>query len=222
MRGTQCHHSPQCEASRDRRPLPHAGAQRPAARDPPVPARRRPDARVRDHEFRESRARLAVHDGRVFRGHRVREDRLVRARGRRRDSCDDAARRHRRARRADQALSPRPSGSGARDVRPHPVLQRAGADHLGPRVGVHEHARGAVGYGEPIRPAVSVVPLRDHRGRPRRRPRSLSRDPSHAHRHADSRWGDTPGDRRRAGRQRAPAQHAGVRHGGRTRRTRRT
>ena len=56
---------------RDPRPLPHAGAERPAARHPAVPARRRADARVRDHEFRESRARVAVHDGRVLRGRRV-------------------------------------------------------------------------------------------------------------------------------------------------------
>ena len=51
----------------DRPALPRAGPQRPAARRAAVPDRGRPDARVRHHELGESRARLALHDGRLFR-----------------------------------------------------------------------------------------------------------------------------------------------------------
>src|ERR1700741_3150745 len=66
-----------------------AAAERAAVRRAAVPAGRRPDAGVRHHELREPGARLAVHAGRLFRGHRLPAYRLLRT---------GAAGRHRRLR----------------------------------------------------------------------------------------------------------------------------
>ena len=120
------------------------------------------------------------------------------------------------------ALWPRSSRPRARHLRADPVLQRAGADRLGPggpagaAAGLAQHLGAA-----PARPPLSDLPHRHHRHGARGRAAALRAGDAHAARHADPRRRLQPRDGGRARRQHQAALHAGVRPRRRARRARR-
>src|SRR6266536_1878979 len=185
--------------------------ERPAVRPAAVPARRRADVGLRHHGPRQPRARLALHDGRVFRRDLRRVDRQFLRRcvlGARRD----LAARHRAGDdRAQTPLRPRSSRSRARHVRPHPVLQRAGAAGLGagrPEPAGSFRAQHRRRY---LRDLLSGVPAADHPGVAPGRAVPLCRGDADAARHADPRRRRPPRDGRRARRRHQAAVHPGIR-----------
>src|SRR6266480_4826007 len=185
--------------------------ERPAVRPAAVPARRRADAGLRHHGPRQPRARLALHDGRVFRRDLRRVDRQFlrrRVLGARRD----LAARHRAGdARSATPLRPRSSRSRARHVRPHPVLQRAGAAGLGagrPEPAGSFRAQHRRRY---LRHLLSGLPAADHPGVAAGRAVPLCRGDADAARHADPRRRLQPRDGRRARRRHQAAVHPGIR-----------
>src|SRR5712692_875275 len=183
----------------------------PAVRPAAVPARRRADAGLRHHGPRQPRARLALHDGRVFRRDLRRVDRQFlrrRVLGARRD----LAARHRAGDdRAQTVVRPRSSRSRARHVRPHPVLQRAGAAGLGagrPEPAGSFRAQHRRRY---LRHLLSGLPAADHPGVAAGRAVPLCRGDADAARHADPRRRLQPRDGRRARRRHQAAVHPGIR-----------
>src|SRR5439155_945767 len=172
-----------------------AAAERPAVRGDAVPHGRRADAGVRHHESRQPGARLAVHDRRLPRGRRHAVDRQLPARRAARLRRHPDGRHARRGGGAAHSLRARPPRPGARHLRPDPVLQRAGGDHLGPRSALYVAAILAAGPHRAVhRVALSGLSGRGHCGRPPGSNSSLVRGHAHPPGHADL------ADRRRIGR----------------------
>ena len=123
---------------------------------------------------------------------------------------------------AAHPLQPRPSRPGAGDLRPDPVLQRAGQDPVGAEPIFLESRRCSRATLEIIPGApYPVYRLADARGRLAGRDLPVVADHAHAHRHADPRRRLQPRDGGGAGRRHQAALHPGVRPGCRARRPRR-
>src|SRR5438309_1523327 len=199
-----------------------AAAERPAVRGDAVPHGRRADAGVRHHESGQPGARLAVHDRRLPRGRRYAVDRQLPARRAARLRRHPDGRHGRRGGGAAHSLRARPPRPGARHLRPDPVLQRAGGDHLGPRGALYVAAILAAGPHRPVhRIALSGLSGRGHCCRPPGSNSSLVRGNAHPPGHADPRGGFEPHHGRRPRGEHPPALHRGVRLRRRARRPRR-
>src|SRR5881396_2879925 len=189
-----------------------AAAERPAVRGDAVPHGRRADAGVRHHESRQPGARLAVHDRRLPRGRRHAVDRQLPARRASRLRRHPDGRHARRGGGAAHSLRARPPRPGARHLRPDPVLQRAGGDHLGPRSALYVAAILAAGPHRAVhRVALSGLSGRGHCGRPPGSNSSLVRGHAHPPGHADPRRRLEPHDGGGARRQHPPALYRGDR-----------
>src|SRR5262249_24569080 len=186
--------------------------ERSAVRTAAVPACGWAHARVRDHGPCEPGTWLALHGGRLFRRHLHGVDRQLH-RGRGAGARRRAHRRHGgRSDRHAKALWPRPPRPGARHIWPDPVLQRAGADRLGPGriepaiAGVAEHLDR-----DPAGSRLSDLSHRHHRDCACSRAAALSPGHAHAAPYADPGGRLQPRDDRRARRQHQPALYARVR-----------
>src|SRR2546422_2453618 len=125
---------------RNRRPRPGADAQRLAVRGDALPHGRRAHARLRHHEPRQPRPRLALH-GRRLPGHGVRRVvGVVRARRRARLAGHAPGRRRRRGDRAPDALRAGSSRPGVGHLRAAPLLQRTDQHPLGTGGDLRERA----------------------------------------------------------------------------------
>src|SRR5438445_12363792 len=199
-----------------------AAAERPAVRGDAVSDGRRADAGVRHHESGQPGARLAVHDRRLPRGRRYAVDRQLPARRAARLRRHPDGRHGRRGGGAAHSLRARPPRPGARHLRPDPVLQRAGGDHLGPRSALYVAAVVAAGpHRAVLRVTLSGLSGRGHCGRPPGSNSSLVRGHAHPPGHADPRRRLEPHDGGGARRQHPPALYRGVRLRRRARRARR-
>ncbi len=189
-----------------------AVAERRAVRGHAVSDGGRADADLRHHERHQPGARLAVHARRLCRRRERRRLRLVPDRAGGGPGRRGRGRYRARNQHLPHALPARPSRPGAGDVRPHPVLQRAGADRLGLDRALHAHPVLSRRPGrDSARHPLSGLPAGDHRGRPRRRAFPVPADRADPARHADPRRRVEPGHARRARGQYRGAVHLRVR-----------
>src|SRR5215207_5428000 len=162
-----------------RHPPPRPNPQRAAVRDHPVPDRGRADARVRGDGFHQPRTRRAVHGRRLFRRRLRRLDRELRRRPRAGIAGGARLRPPARGRRLPPPLRPRPPRPGAGHLRHHPVPEPGREGGVGRGAAARADPAGAVRLDRAdVRPALSSLPPRHHRGRAcRRRPALRPRAP---------------------------------------------